>query len=261
MATFATMAAERPPMRGQAAIGLTLAFGLVLAGFWPSFFADPARNDGPHILHGVFATAWFALLIGQATAVAARHHRLHMALGRWSPVLVGALLATSLAVVSAMLRTPTAALPPVVTAATPPDWAFVSGGGAPRDLRLVLVWIDLVSLVQFVLLYTLAMVARDRRDHGRWLVGTALIALIPALGRLLAGLLPELGGLPGALDPAFMVVEGLLALLIVRDLWAGKWRWPYPLTLAGFIGMQAMMWVAPAWPPFRALAGALGSAA
>ena len=82
---MATVAPNRLP---TLALGYALILAITIAGFWDSFFSKPFDSDAAHFIHGVAATGWIVLLIVQSLLIRNRNARLHMAIGRWSPVIV-----------------------------------------------------------------------------------------------------------------------------------------------------------------------------
>ncbi len=215
------------------------ALAVTLFGFWPSFFSDPAQLDVWRLGHGVFATLWILLLILQAWLIGHKRRTWHRGLGRTSILL----------------------LPPLLITAGHAVYTMLSAGpeGLPRDLRLTLAYVDMTSLVMFVVCWGLAIrFSRHRTVHAGLMGTTALIAVIPALGRALAHNVPSLGGLDGALDPSFRVVEGVLFILLLERLFRRRSPLPYPFLITAFILMQLTMRQAPHWAPFVALARLCG---
>ncbi len=211
------------------------ALAITLFGFWPSFFHDPGQLDPWRMTHGIFATAWMVLLIAQAWLIGHRRWSWHRWLGRASILILPPLLITSGHAIYTMLH--------------------AGPEGLPRDLRLTLAYIDMTSLALFVVCYGLAIVyRRNRVVHGGLMGSTALIALIPALGRAFAHNVPSLHGLSGALDPSFRVVVGVLFILWIKQLVRRRPPGPYPALIAAFIGIQLTMRAAPHWEAFVAVA-------
>ena len=204
-------------------------------GFWPSFFSNPAGLDPWRLTHGIFATAWMALLVVQSFLIGRGRNRLHRWLGRSSILILPPLLITAGHAVYTMLH-------------AGPD-------GLPRDLRLTLAYIDMTSLTLFVVCYALAILyRRNLLVHGGLMGSTALIALVPALGRAFAYNVPSLHGLSGALDPSFRVVVGVLYILWFEAMIRRRPSVVYPFLIAAFIGIQVTMRSAPHWAAFVAVA-------
>jgi hypothetical protein len=125
---------------------------------------------------------------------------------------------------------------------------------------LTLAFIDMGSLLMFAVWIMLAVAFRKTMAiHARFMGSTALIALPPALGRAYAMNIPSVGGLPGALDPSFFTVEGILLVLMAFDfVRERRVHAPYLLSLAAFAAIHVSMWRAPDWAWFVELARAAG---
>lgn len=234
-------AARRPagPLAG-AWRWLALAFAATALGFWPTTFGPFGPPDALRIVHGMCAAGWMAMLVAQAWLIEHRHRAAHRWIGRASLVVAPGLVLSALLVVINSLAT---------------------GGVAhfPRGLLLVLTWIDLWSLLLFSGLYVAAIALRRRTWlHGRLMASTVFVALPPALGRLYGMNIPALHGLAGALHPSFLTGEIALAVLIVRDGMAGRWRTPWCVAFVALAAIEATMFAAPGFGPFVTLCEALG---
>ena len=218
-----------------------LAFAVMLFGFWPTTVGPFGPPDLIRTVHGVFAVGWMGLLVLQSWLIGHGHGRIHRYLGRTSLVIAPGLVISAFMVVLDSLPT---------------------GGAAhfPRDLLVILVWIDVWSLLLFGLLYGLAIAHRRRMFlHARFMASTVFVALIPALGRAYGMNIPALGGLLGALNPSFWTVEVILLGLIVRDWFAGhKEVSPWWLALGGLGLVHVTMLHAPTWTWFTDLLIGLG---
>ncbi|QYE34787.1 hypothetical protein KZX46_18915 [Polymorphobacter sp. PAMC 29334] len=223
---------------GSAYIFFLAGFAAILAGFWPTFYGDPASNDVWHTLHGIASTLWVVLLVAQSLLIGRRNHRLHERLGWLSLGLFAVLMATSGYMV----------------------WVELVGVEPfPRDLRLSLLFLDVMLLLLFVATYGLGLAyRRQRRLHARLMGSTILIGLGPALGRLYGEQIPALHGLAGALPWMFWTIEAVLVVAIVLDLRGGRLAWPFPAMLAAFVAIQlGSDWAA--GPTFAALARTAGA--
>ncbi|WCT73885.1 hypothetical protein PQ455_01235 [Sphingomonas naphthae] len=227
-------------LRVPAYLWFLLAFAVILAGFWPSFFSQPAGNDAAHAAHGLFATLWLILLVAQSALIRARRRALHRRIGWASIGLAVLLVATSLNLVRIMLADP---------------------AGFPIWLRLTLAYIDLTTITLFVGLYAAAILwRRDRVVHSRLAGSTVLVAMIPALGRFY-GMNYPVGGLPGALDPSFWTVEVILLVAVLLDWRGGRLRWPFPVALAAFVAIHLTYPIGSQSAAFAVLARAMGGSA
>jgi hypothetical protein len=192
------------------------ALAVIVAGFFPSYFARLRETDAVHHFHGIVATTWMLLLVVQAQLAASpRRWKLHRQLG-WTSVVIAPLLVVSgLLVVRVMLR-----------GETPFNRAF--------GHRLA--FLDLTTLAFFSVAYVLALKnRRDQATHARWIATTALVAVPPGLARLLH----LLGVSSFAVGVTLSyVLCGLIALaLIWDDRRKGAIRLPYSL-LVGLIAVQ-----------------------
>lgn len=77
---------------------------LVLAGFafWPSYYGRLGEATWPFHLHGVTATVWMLLLVGQQVAIQRGSRALHRAVGRSMLVIVPLFTAAGLMMVQSM---------------------------------------------------------------------------------------------------------------------------------------------------------------
>lgn len=221
-----------PTLRvGPLAWGFGAVLLVTIGGFWPSFFSNPLSNDTVHIVHGLAATGWILLLITQSLLITARRGRLHMAIGRWSPLLVMILLGAALLMVHSMM---------LAHYATP-------------ELRLTLAASDLFGLVLFAALYGAALVFRCTRSlHSRLMGSTVLVGVPPAVGRLLPF------SFNTSLDLSYVAVEVALLALIANDARRGHLRWSFPALLGAFAVIHWALWQAPHWDWFRVVARVLG---
>lgn len=204
--------------QGKAYIWFVVGFAAVVAGFWRTFFSDPLSNDLWHIVHGIASTLWVVLLIAQSVLVGRGYHRWHRRLGWASLGLVAILVGSSTYMV----------------------WIELTGDpDFPRDLRLILVFLDVGFLILFVAAYAAGLLLRrDRRLHPRLMGSTILIGLGPALGRLYAQQIPAAHGLSGALTWALWTIEAILVIAILFELRRGRPLWPFPAMLAAFVSIQ-----------------------
>jgi len=215
-----------------------LAFVIMGVGFWPSVHGDFGPIDTIRTLHGLCASGWMAMLILQSWLIGHNKWRLHVRVGRVSRYLAAALVATAFIVVCDMLG---------------PQSHF------SPELRLTLAWLDLWSLVLFSTLYILALINRRNMNlHARYMASTVFVALPPAVGRILGEHFAWFGGLKGALSPSYLLMVAILAVLILWDARHRRFFPAFPITMAATIAMWATMFAAPHWPPFIALARAIG---
>lgn len=220
--------------------GLIAAFAIMVAGFWPSFFSNPAQNDLLHTVHGTLAAGWMLILIVQAWLMARGHVRIHHWIGRLSILWVAALLYTAVRIVLFGL-------------------SATGERALPMPWRPILTLIDLPSLLLFAGLYTAAIYCAFKRkvdDHYRLMICTVIVVIVPALGRLLA---PVFHGLLPALHPTFWLCEATCIALIVSDFVTRRRTYAaYWVTLAGLAAIEAVMFQAEKIAPFMSLIRSLG---
>ncbi len=220
--------------------GLIAAFAIMVAGFWHSFFSNPAQNDLLHTVHGTLAAGWMLILILQAWLMARGHLRLHHWIGRLSILWVVALLVTAVKIVLFGL-------------------SATGDRALPMPWRPILALIDLPSLVLFAGLYGAAIWCAFKRkvdDHYRLMISTVIVVIVPALGRLLA---PAFHGLLPALHPTFWLCEGTCAALIVYDFILRRRTYAaYWVTALGLGLVETVMFHAEQIAPFMALIRGLG---
>ena len=218
-----------------------LAFAVMAFAFWPTTMGQYGPPDTIRIVHGLFSVTWMGLVVAQSWLIGHGHGRVHRWLGRTSLVIVPGLVISALLVVLDSLPT---------------------GGAAhfPRELLVIVLWVDLWSLALFSTLFVLALVHRRRMFlHSRFMASTVFVALIPALGRAYGMNIPALGGLMGSLNPSFWTVEAVLLFLIVRDFRAGhKELSPWWVALGGLVFVQITMTQAPGWAWYIGFLASLG---
>lgn len=233
----ASAASRLPALLGTPALALPVLGVLILAGFWPTYLSRIARIDSWRTqLHGAAMGGWFLLMLGQAWLVRTGRRPLHRALGRLSYAWVPFVVATTVSMAHHRI---------VITKA--PDW--------PETLYFL--WIQLGLLALFAGCWAMAMVHRKRPlVHARYMVGTALTLVDPALARLLWNV--------GRVDwPAeqvvtYALIDAILAALAWWDAKRTGSRVFAGLLLAFVLFELPTFWVwrLPAW---RAFADAFGA--
>lgn len=167
------------------------------------------------------ATLWVVVLIAQSWLMARGFVTGHRRVARFAFLLLLPLLCVSALFMVAMM---------------------FANERMPPFLPPLLAFIDLTSIAFLVLLVGLGLRnVRRPAAHKRFMVATVLLAFPPALTRLYARLFEPQLDFMSALHASFVTVELVLVGLIVADWRAGERRLAYPLSLAFFVGIQALM--------------------
>ncbi len=196
------------------------ALAAIVAGFWPSFFRPLGAGDGAHSLHGVTATLWIVALTTQSWLMSRGLVTWHRRVAYGALLLLPILVVSALHMVAVMFANPE--MPPFL----PPLLAFI-------DLPSVAFLVTLVMLALWNI--------RTPAAHKRFMSSTVLLAFPPALTRLYARLGAPHVDFMTALHGSFVTVEVILVVLIVADRRAGERRLAYPLSLAFFVLIHALM--------------------
>lgn len=230
-------------MRVETVLGVffTLAGAVIIAGFWPSFYADPAQNDDIRTLHGIIATIWLVMVVAQPWLIVSGRNGLHRLVGRVSLV-VNALLILSMAATTwRMLAEPLAI-------------------GDALPARRILGLLDGVTIPLFTATYVWAVWCARRGDidhHMRLMAGLVAAMVMPGLSRLFIRIAGGFG--PAPIGFAFLLVLGLVTALALRDLLRERRVYGgIALTLGGQVGAMALAPLAAEAPLYLNLIRALG---
>lgn len=190
--------------------------GVVFAGFARSFFlrplfpAWPSPPEPVFYLHGAAFTAWFVLMIVQASLVATGRTAVHRSLGAWAVLLAAAMVWLGLDGALTAARRPT---------------GFV---GIPVPPLQFLV-IPFVDMLMFPALFGLAIWKRRQpQAHKRLMLLASIAILTAAVARL-----------PGVIGGSPLLFFGLTdALLIPLAVWDYRTRGRlHPVTLWGGLAL------------------------
>ena len=135
-----------------------------LWGFWVTYFTRPPDTLAPfdHV-HGVAMFGWCLMLIAQAFLIRTNRRAIHAKLGTFSYVLAPVIVISTITLANYRLN--------------------VRG---LTDEGMYILALQVFTLVQFVVAYTLAIWNRKRPDvHARFMVCTALTLLDPIFARIL----------------------------------------------------------------------------
>jgi hypothetical protein len=162
------------PARNRFFLGMTIVMAaVVLAGFMPTLFGRAAFNvpkmPAYLYLHGMTLTAWYALLVLQATLAGRRNLALHRQLG-WAALAFVVLI--PLAGMGTQL-------------AMPNRLRELGALDAMTELVQTIFWLNLFATVQFVGFAGAAIWLRKRSEsHKRLMLFASIAILLPAAARL-----------------------------------------------------------------------------
>ena len=214
-----------------------VAFIVAVIAFWPSFFSKLDTTDAAHTLHGVTATLWMTIPIVQAWLISQRKYDLHRKIGYATASLIAPVLVVSgLHMVQLMI-------------------VRYQQIHALRLLKFT--FLDLSAMTLFVLFLVLAIVHARRKDidgHARYMAGTVLFALEPALERIFVFYVPGVDGFATAVYLAVASMEAILVVLIFLEWRRGRVRLPFPMALGFFALMHVCMTPVASSPRFAAFA-------
>ena len=176
-----------------------------------------------HLVHGSSATAWLVIPVVQAWLISHGKVKLHRTLGRFSLLLAPVVVLSGLHVVQIMV---------------------LRNLDEFRLYRIKFVFLDLTVLLLFSTFLALAIWSARKHDigsHKRFMAGTALLALEPALERLLKTLFPTMiATFDDALYAALVSMELIIAGLIVVEWRSGRVRAIFPFLLAYFVAIHIL---------------------
>jgi hypothetical protein len=188
------------------------------------FFSKLSSTDSAHLIHGVSATLWMMVPILQSWLISRQKFTLHRRIG-WATlgILAPILVVSGLHMVQLM----------------------VMRYQQTQAIRLLkFTFLDLCAITLFAVFLVLA-VSRIRHNdvdsHARYMAGTVLFALEPALERVFVFYVPGVNGFAEALYFALMTMEAILVVLLFLEWRRGRVRLPFALALGFFIAMHALL--------------------
>ena len=216
-------------MYTRAHVYFALAFAVTIAGFYPSYVSRLDSTDTAHHFHGITASLWFLMLIGQSLSISNRNFATHRAFGKSSYLLAPLLL------IGGVLM-------------------MISTANSDFPLRYTLLFIDHILLSYFALFY-LAAIANKRNVviHSRCMTATIMAVLSPALARFLTFYVPGVESLTASLSPTMIIIELLLLAMVISDIRRREICWPYPVALVIVVIQHRMMFPmgrSPAWQAY-----------
>ncbi len=211
---------------------LLLLLGLAVFGFWKPYFARLGAAQALTHLHAAAMLAWIGMLIAQPLLMRARQRTWHRRLGRASYGVVPFIAVTAAVLAQQRIR-----------AAPPEALAFQQG----------ILYLGLSGTVILLAVWGLGL--RHRRDpalHARYMIGTALTLIHPALARVLVFWIPSV---PPSLNLwiPYCAIYAILGLLIWRDRHAPRGRGAFLVLLGLFAALHVSILTVPgtvAWQRF-----------
>lgn len=208
---------------------------LSFLGFWPSYFSPSASSAtfAQHF-HAVAMLIWVLMLMVQPWLIRARRRDTHRMVGRVSFVLAPLVVISAFYVVLDNLAKLPQPYPPI---------------------GLSFVWLGLSSALYFAIVYSLAIInRRDMQLHARYMVSTALVFIVPGLGRLLRRI-GEATGLEFLdFQPALWFSVAVGVVMILREARKGRVRLPWVLATALWTGVVLGFYFVPRFEWFSAFA-------
>lgn len=223
------------------AVTFLMAAGVVVTGFWPSFYSDPAQNDTMRTVHGLLATVWLLLAVVQPWLIVRRRVALHRLAGRVATLVLGALVISMFAT----------------------EWHMVAeppGVGDELPVRIMLGFIGLIAIPLDAITYVWALVCARRRDingHARLMACVVIGMAVPGIARAYVRLWGDFGPVP--LGLAFGTVVLALLALLIRDLVVEKRVYGgVALNLGGQVASIVLAPLAAGMPVYMSALRALG---
>lgn len=213
---------------------------ILLIGFWPSYFSR--LTEPMHVtlhLHSIAMLAWILLLIAQSWLIRNRKLTQHRVLGRASFLIAPLVVITGIWV----------------------NFHFQSRVEVPLATPVqAIFWFGFFLPLLFALLYVQAI--RHRRNmnlHARYMVLTALVFLLPGLGRALDNTLEPLA----LWTPTFLQLMGFtlgIALWLMIQDWRRQKPWWPQLVFSILWAMNMALYVLlPKWSMWNAFSGWAGT--
>lgn len=197
-------------------------FVLVIAGFWPSYFAKffDGTADFTFYLHfhAALAMLWVFMLIAQPILIRQKKFTLHRKIGKLSYVLVPLIFISIILLAHSTLR------------------------GPKENVGLEL-WIPFKDLLVFAVAYAIAIKYRKTLAiHARGMIVAGIVLIEPALVRLILYMFfPDEGFAPNGYLTTIVLLYTLLIGLIVAERKQKIGRWVFPLALALYIFVHSVL--------------------
>jgi len=197
-------------------------FALVIAGFWPSYFAKFFNGSADFTFyfhfHAFLAMIWIFILIMQPILIKQKKIRLHRTIGKLTYILV------PLIFISVILLT----------------HSRITGEEDNLGLSL---WVPFKDLFIFGIGYGIAIKYRHFLPiHARGMIVAGIVLIEPALVRLILYLFfPNEGFAPGGYIASIVILYTFLIGLIISERNQKVGRWVFPLTLSLYIFVHSVL--------------------
>ena len=205
-----------------------LVIGVIVAGFWPSYFGVWSSAPWQFHAHGIAASLWVAMVAAQSWTVHHNRLALHRAVGKTSLFLFPFLIAGLAAIIDVTAK------------------GYVAGENPVRAMfgGSFLIGMVLAIAAYLTVYYRALKYRRKVWIHSGYMLTTPLILLESPLGRLLNGFVPGLAirG-PGDLHLIMPAILWSMALelAIIAAIWFRYRAKAKPFLVAGvFITAQAL---------------------
>ena len=213
---------------------------ILLVGFWPSYFSR--LTEPMHVtlhLHSIAMLAWVLLLIAQSWLIRNRKLSQHRVLGRASLLIAPLVVITGIWV----------------------NFHFQGRVEAPLATGVqAIFWFGFFLPLLFAFLYVQAI--RHRRNmnlHARYMVLTALVFLIPGLGRALDNILEPYGLYVPTFLQLMCFTLGIALWLMIQD-WRRQKPWWPQFVFSVLWGINIALYVLlPKWSVWNTFSGWAGT--
>jgi hypothetical protein len=195
---------------------------VLVIGFWQSYFSVFFGDmHGAHHAHGLAMLAWVLLLIHQAWRVRTRNLASHRKIGKLAYFVAPIIAVSGIWV-------------------TFHNIARFDDPLQPAALSIFL--LGLYSVFLYTAMFALAMIhRRNVQFHGRYMVATALVFLVPGLGRLMRNYVAP-AGLPAlSFYQCLWVPFAFAVVLLLLDWRKGRTCRPFTVFLVLY-AIQMLLW-------------------
>jgi hypothetical protein len=207
---------------------VAVVMAVIIAGFWPSYFAVWGNVPWQFHAHGVAASVWVLMVAAQSWTAHHRQLPLHRAIGKASLLLFPFLIGGLTAIIDVTAK------------------GFVAGGDPVRPMFGASFLIGMaIAIAAYVTVYYRALKYRRKVwVHSGYMLTTPLILFESPFGRILNGFMPGLT-IRGP-DDLHLIMDGILwsmalELVVVVVIWLNYRERAKPFLLAaGFIAAQML---------------------